>query len=311
MPDRKEVEAEIQRAKAQVPEHAARLKAVRALHGYTGRHTLLYGSAFTSLKRYDNQIPPALFSIDSNDLQGVMASLKGTSVDKLDIILHSPGGSPDAAEQIVNYLRLKFSHIRAIIPQNAMSAATMIACAANEILVARHSALGPIDPQMLIRRRDGTVHIASAHSILEEFRQAKKEISEKPNLAALWVPRIVDYPPGIFEHCSVAAKDAQDRVCQWLESYMFKSKRNRANISRKIGKWLADAAHHKAHGKPLGFQALRDHGMQVGLIEDEPDLQDLVMTVFHTMSLTFDQTDVVKIIESQDGNGIRTQVNRR
>ena len=217
MPDRKEIESEIQKAKAQVPEHVARLKALRALHEHSGRHTVLYGSAFTSLKRYESQIPPALFSIDPNDLQGVMAALKGASVDKLDIILHSPGGSPDAAEQIVNYLRLKFSHIRAIIPQNAMSAATMIACAADEILVAKHSALGPIDPQMVIRRRDGTVHMASAHSILEEFRQAKKEISDKPNLAALWVPRIVDYPPGIFEHCSVAAKDAQPQPCRWRE----------------------------------------------------------------------------------------------
>lgn len=46
--------------------------------------------------------------------------LKGES---LDIIIHNPGGSAEATEQIVLYLRKMFSHIRAIIPQNAMSAA--------------------------------------------------------------------------------------------------------------------------------------------------------------------------------------------
>jgi ClpP class serine protease len=61
-----------------------------------------------------------------------MAALHGAKNSNLDIIIHSPGGSLEAAEQIVNYLRAKQGHIRAIIPQNAMSAATMIACACKE-----------------------------------------------------------------------------------------------------------------------------------------------------------------------------------
>ena len=56
--------------------------------------------------------------------------MNGLRNDKLDLIIHSPGGSVEAAEQIVNYLRAKYAHIRAIIPHSAMSAATMIACAA-------------------------------------------------------------------------------------------------------------------------------------------------------------------------------------
>ena len=51
---------------------------------------------------------------------------QGLEGDGLDLILHSPGGSPEAAEAIVSYLRSRFSHIRVIVPQLAMSAATMI-----------------------------------------------------------------------------------------------------------------------------------------------------------------------------------------
>jgi len=56
--------------------------------------------------------------------------------------LHSPGGSIEAAEAIVTYLRSKFAHIRAIVPHSAMSAATMIAMACDEIVMGKHSFLG-------------------------------------------------------------------------------------------------------------------------------------------------------------------------
>ena len=66
----------------------------------------------------------------------------------LDLILHTPGGFPEAAESIVKYLRSKFStNIRVIVPHLSMSAGTMIACAGKEIVMGKHSSLGPIDPQ--------------------------------------------------------------------------------------------------------------------------------------------------------------------
>jgi ClpP class serine protease len=55
---------------------------------------------------------------------GVFYELKGKD---LDLIVHSPGGSPEATEAIVTYLRSKFNDIRVIVPQAAMSAATMLA----------------------------------------------------------------------------------------------------------------------------------------------------------------------------------------
>jgi len=73
----------------------------------------------------------------------VMLELTGNTID---LILHSSGGSAEATEAIVKYLRSKFEHIRVIIPYGAMSAATMLACAADEIIMGKHSFIGPIDP---------------------------------------------------------------------------------------------------------------------------------------------------------------------
>ena len=66
----------------------------------------------------------------------------GLQDDKLDLIMHSPGGSPEAAEAIILYLRSRFSDIRVIVPQLAMSAATVIACAANKVVLGKHSLFG-------------------------------------------------------------------------------------------------------------------------------------------------------------------------
>jgi ClpP class serine protease len=85
----------------------------------------------------------------------------------LDLILHTPGGDLAATESIVNYLKSMFADIRVIVPQLAMSAGTIMACAARSIVMGKQSSLGPIDPQLGGR---------SAHGILEEFEQAHLEI---------------------------------------------------------------------------------------------------------------------------------------
>ena len=102
--------------------------------------------------------------------------LEGNS---LDLILHSPCGSPEAAEAIISYLRSRFSHIRVIVPQLAMSAATMIACAADEIVLGKHSFLGPIDPQLVIQTPLGA-RAVPAQAVLDQFDRAKRECRDRP-----------------------------------------------------------------------------------------------------------------------------------
>ena len=108
------------------------------LHGHTCRNVVLYASSWLQ-----KDIPPALTSINDEDIHALMEVTSGLHDANLDLILHSPGGSPEAAEGIVSYLRSRFQHIRVIVPELAMSAATMISCAANEIMMGKHSFLGP------------------------------------------------------------------------------------------------------------------------------------------------------------------------
>lgn len=117
-------------------------------------------------------------SISDNDVEGLMNAIHGLDRDKgLDLVLHTPGGDVAATEAIVNYIRDCFPNdVRAIVPQLAMSAGTMIACSCNEVLMGRQSSLGPTDPQF------GGL---PASGILDEFERAKAEVEENPASVAV------------------------------------------------------------------------------------------------------------------------------
>src|SRR5579885_3071525 len=119
--------------------------------------------------------PPELNSVADEDIQVLMEVIHGVKETALDLIIHSPGGSLAAADACVQYLRSKFDHIRVFVPHAAMSAATMIACAADEIVMGKHSFLGPIDPQFIMNTSLGARSIP-AQAILEQFEIAKRNV---------------------------------------------------------------------------------------------------------------------------------------
>lgn len=299
MPARGEIQTEILNAKT-TAQDTIRRKYLKALSKYTGRDTIIYASAFTARKV--PHTPNYTLTITLEDLQGFMASLERLEGDELDLILHSPGGSLEAADQIVQYLRSKYKHIRAIVPQNAMSAATMIACACDEIILGNHSALGPIDPQITFPTQTGQF-TAPAQAILDEFEQAKKEILENQDLAPLWVGKIRDYPPGLLNVCRNTLNLAIDKVTEWLSNYMFKNQADGQEKARRVAEWLGDAREHKTHARPIGVDQAEAIGLRISRFEADRHFQELVLSVFHATAVTLEITDCIKFIDNQNGKG--------
>jgi hypothetical protein len=230
-----------------------------------------------------------------------MASLHKLKGKSLDLVLHSPGGSIEAADQIVQYLRAKYEHIRAIIPQNAMSAATMFACAADEILMGKHSAIGPIDPQMILGTSNGGQMSVPAHTILQDFEKAKADISVNPMLANLWAPRLAALPPGYLNLCEQVTKLAEEKVESWLAQYMFQGQD--LAKAKSIAQWLANFAEHRTHGRPIGIELAQSKGLNVKPLEEDQQLQEAVLSVFHATMVTFQSTSCLKVIENHLGKG--------
>jgi len=87
--------------------------------------------------------------IDIDDAQSVLRAIRATPPGRaIEIILHTPGGLVLAASQIARALRDHDGRVIAVVPHYAMSGGTLIALAADELYLDRHSALGPIDPQL-------------------------------------------------------------------------------------------------------------------------------------------------------------------
>lgn len=88
--------------------------------------------------------------ITVEDSEFVLTQIRFTPRDiPIDLILHTPGGLALAAEMIAMALRDHPAKVTAIIPFYAMSGGTLIALAADEILMERYTTLGPIDPQVM------------------------------------------------------------------------------------------------------------------------------------------------------------------
>lgn len=299
MPTKDEIQKEILSQKGTAQDNVRR-QYLKNLYDYTKRDIIIYASAFTSKKM--SQLPPFLMSITNEDIQGFMSALHGLNGKNLDLILHSPGGSLEAADQIVQYLRSKYNNIRAIIPQNAMSAATMIACACDSIIMGKHSAIGPIDPQITFPTQTGSF-TAPAQAILDDFEKAKEEIARDPETAPLWVSKIQTYPHGFLTICSNTIDLAKDKVAEWLDTYMFENIPQEEKKGRKIANWLGTNSIHKTHGRPIGMSIARDIGLDVIPLEDDQELQEKVLSVFHAITVTFEVTDCMKFIENHNGRG--------
>ena len=92
---------------------------------------------------------PLFRFIDIEDSEAVLRAIRMTPDETpIDVVLHTPGGLVLASEQIAYALRDHPAKVTVIVPHYAMSGGTLIALAADEILLDPAAVLGPVDPQL-------------------------------------------------------------------------------------------------------------------------------------------------------------------
>ncbi|WP_390622829.1 hypothetical protein [Ralstonia syzygii] len=274
---------------------ALRRKYLVRLHQLTGRPIIVYSSRWTSPGSV--QIDPALISVTVGDVQGFMEVMNGIAEQNLDLIIHSPGGSLEGIEAVVKYLRQKFTHIRAIVPHAAMSAATMLATACDEIVLGKHSYLGPIDPQFHLQTPLGP-RMVPAQAIIEQYEKLRDEVSADQSKLAAAIPMLGQYGPDLLVQCKNVSDLSEALVREWLNTYMLAGNEAAATA---VAQWLGRHSVHKTHSRFLGRSELEQRGLKILRLEDDQGLQDAVLSVFHSFQITFSNTPVAKIIENHLG----------
>lgn len=259
------------------------------LFAHTGRNVIAYYSGFLS--------KPGIVGLEINDedKNGFMTAVHRLDRSKgLDLILHTPGGSIAATQSIVNYLHKMFGKdIRAIIPQIAMSAGTMIACSTKEIVMGTQSNLGPIDPHL----RD-----IPTYGVILEFRRAFKEVKDDPSRIPIWQAIIGQYKPTFLSQCEDAIKWSNSFVREELRNVMFLRHKDKVYKAAKIVKALTDfRLGRQSHERHLHYEDCRRIGLNVVPLEKDDDFQDLVLTVHHCYMHSLMNTASYKLIENHLG----------
>jgi ClpP class serine protease len=140
---------------------------------------------------------PLVRYIDINDSEDVLRAIQLTDDDiPLDIVLHTPGGLVLAALQIARAIREHKAKVTVFVPHYAMSGGTLIALAADEIVMSKHAVLGPIDPQL------GQSPAASLIKVVEQ--KPIKDVDDQTLIMA-------DVGRKAIEQVKQAARDLLDR----------------------------------------------------------------------------------------------------
>ncbi|MGP8246055.1 MAG: SDH family Clp fold serine proteinase [Bryobacteraceae bacterium] len=264
-------------------------KRVKALSDFSGRPCVVYATACTTNGK---QVPPGALQIDSSDKIGFYEVTHSLSASPIDLILHSPGGFPEAAESIVESLRAKFPHVRVIVPSFAKSAATMMAMSADEILLDDDAELGPIDPQM--QTANG---FSPAEAIKEQFLKAGQEISADPKRLSVWVPILQQMGPSMLIQCDNAIELSKTLVRQWLSRFMFNGDPEAAQKADAIAKFLGQHSNFRSHARCIRLKQLQEQnlGLKVSSARTPIELHRKIWDVYCAIDVIFAASGIFKL----------------
>jgi hypothetical protein len=277
---------------------AERKKQLEAISQIRGRRDILVIAA-------DMSKPNS--SMDYSDILPVQDQLANMSGTEIDVIIETPGGFAEAAEDIISLIRGKYQKVGMIVPGWAKSAGTIFVMAGDEILMGTASALGPIDGQ--IAQPNGKRF--SAHAFLEGLNKIKAEVSASGTLNKAYIPILQNISPGEIQAAENAQDFSQRLVRNWLEQYKFKFwnqrrtsgvpvtpeyKRDRAV---EIAKELANQARWLTHGRSIRIRELEnDLKLEITDYSQNAPLNDAITRYYTLLRMSF-ETNMFKLFETQ------------
>ena len=226
---------------------ARRQAAIRAIE--QSRHSRL----ITMIHRQETMsflgFPIARY-IDIEDSEDVLRAIRFTPPEMpIDLLLHTPGGLVLASEQIAFALKRREGKVTVFVPHYAMSGGTLIALAADEIVMDQNAVLGPVDPQL------GTAQSSfAAASVLKAL--------EQPN------PNRDDTTLILGDLAEKALRQVHETVRKLLLEHQTEADAERIATAVASGQWT--------HDYPLDVDELRELGIKVSTELPRPvyDLMD-------------------------------------
>lgn len=177
---------------------------------------------------------PVMKYIDVNDSEEVLRAIHMTDPEiPIDLVLHTPGGLVLASLQIARAIHKHPGKVTVLVPHYAMSGGTLIALAADEIVLSPHAVLGPVDPQL------GQFPAASLVKVVRE--KPIKEIDDTTLIMA--------------DQAEKALKQLHDSVRELLTDKCQPDKADELATMLSEGRWT--------HDYPITFEEAKKFGLCV------------------------------------------------
>ena len=189
--------------------------------------------------------------IDDDDIMPFVDLLHNVQPNHdVDLLLHTKGGSVDAAEKLMGMLRslVGTAKLRIIVPDFAKSAGTLMVLGADSVVMSDMSELGPIDPQAPLF---GIWQ--SVQNYLDAYKEHEKTLKADPNnIAAQIMLKKLD--PATLKLCEVAMDRARQAAEKLLKRGMF---RNGGNWSKTVSE-LLDTRRWLSHAQMISWEDAQD-----------------------------------------------------
>lgn len=214
-------------------------------------------------------------SITEMDIEQIYDELKDNvgdeKLDDLDLLLHTLGGSPDAAYLITQILHDFSDSVTVLVPERAMSAGTLICLGTNEIKLGAHATLSPIDISLVSADRHDSIHLVNLDFYLK-FVEHFKKMMDSNNIATeadkdLMVELVKNIRPMDIGHFFRVRELTLFYARLLLEEYMFSGLRYKENDAKKISNKLVFEL--PSHELLLDYHIAR----RIGLYVSEMDLE--------------------------------------
>jgi Serine dehydrogenase proteinase len=228
--------------------------------------------------------------IDRDDTIGFNELLyKIAPGSSIDLLLHTPGGDVDAAEKLISMVQATVGggSLRAIVPDYAKSAGTLITLGANQILMSNSSELGTIDPQ--VHRNDGcgSKIYHSVLSYIRAYTQAEKALKSNPNDLASQIMF------GKFDPVVVQQYEAVAGRAKVLGENLLKPMG--VNYTQIVAD-LMNIERFPSHGQPIGWDTAQKIGLPIEYLEKDDPIWKLYWSLYCHLRLAINKD--TKIFES-------------
>jgi ATP-dependent protease ClpP protease subunit len=236
-------------------------------------------------------------SINQNDILAFSDLLQDKAGKDVDLLLQSPGGDIDVAEKIIYMCRNNTKSFRVIVTESAKSAATLIALAADEIVMGHTSELGPIDPQIIVTTASGQTIDRPAQSFLDGLKAIQKEVEEaKGILSPVYFPLLQQLDPALIDFCKKAVRRSQRFAEKWLNYSQCKGNPKRA---KQIARKLAGTKRYLSHGAVIDYQeASKELKLRVKYLPPTDSLWQAIWRLYCSYEIDMRDEKLAKVFES-------------